>query len=290
MSRHVIIGKGNLGMDLYLALKQMGHKACVKSKSSGFLWPDSLPDLLAENPTHVWVTAGAGSVEQCQQNPGRAIDTHVRLPLELCARLPREVKICLFSTDYVADENKIKDPLARRSQPQSFYALTKLMMEMGVQQLQRPRIAVVRVGSLYGVHFYERTLPGRLETAFPEPSIVSLPMNHIGPTPTSYIARVLAANQARVFLDWGPTFHHLGPSVGMTVLKFGQLVLGGKHTYQAKALDSNRPYFSEIGNSITGEQISAEELWMGSWRDTPRVDQPDESLIEDPSDGPQAVS
>lgn len=267
MLTHVIVGKGNLGSDLFLEAKKLGHKAFILSRSAGFGWPESLKTILELQPTHVWVTAGAGSIDFVKSHFDEAVKTHVTMPIEILQQLPPQVNICLFSTDYAADESDPSNPDKITKNPKSLYALTKIWMEEAVKLLNRPNTSVVRVGSLYGAHYPDKTLPGRLRSRFPEPCEVHLPQNWIGPTPTTWIAQVLMRNTHKMFIN-SPTIHHCGPSSGCSVMSFGSKILGEGYTFKSRGFDAERPGYSTLNCSLE-KAPTWEELWGTPWWSKP---------------------
>lgn len=244
--RHLLIGKGNLGLDLHDAFMYRDHTVAITSRSDGFRWPDYLEDILNFNPTHVWVTAGAGSVAEAKTQLSHMLDTHVTLPVQLALRLPKDVHLGVFSTDYVASQWKLNDPRAITSKPLSLYAVTKLSMEYALQHLNRPRSTIFRVGSLYGRHFMERCLPIKILRNKPK----ALPTNTIIPTPTEWVADTIASNlDAGCFWADGLSKHHVAPSgTPISVADFGRLLIGD--WVQDGPLDKDRPQYSELGCTL----------------------------------------
>ena len=215
-------------------------------------------------PDYVWVTAGAGSVESVKENFELGVFTHVTMPLEIMRSAPNGTRIVLFSSDYVAHEDFPGDPTKRTSKPRSLYAMTKLWLEEGFDFLERPNSVVIRVGSLYGKHFYEKTFPGKLTQRYPEPDKIVLPTNVIVPTLTRWAAEVLLRHSE--FMFYGPMkkVYHLAPRGQVNVLNFGRLILGEGYRFEAKGLDLNRPRLSQLGCSF-GEAPDWLELWRSGW-------------------------
>ncbi len=260
MSCHVIIGKGNLGVDLHAVLNARGHKAHIFTPSDGFTWPDSLPALLALTPTYVWVTAGAGSVEAVKKDFVGAINTHLMFPVELVKDLPPGIKIGLFSSDYVADESDPSNPHKITPKPRSLYAYTKIWMEQAIKALGRPNVSVFRVSNLYGGHFPERTFPGKLKSRYPHPCEIVLPQNWVVPTWTKWVAEVLVDNLDKVFDDKTPLIHHAAPNGGCTVIQWGRRVVGEKYKLISKGFDNDRALFSKLSCSFA-RAPEWDELW-----------------------------
>lgn len=259
MQRHLVIGKGNLGCDIYDAALRAGHKAMILTKSNGFVWPESLEQILQWQPTHVWVTAGVGSVEAVKQNFAEAVKTHVTLPVELCKQLPAHVHLGLFSSDYVTDE-KVR----------SLYACTKIFMEQALQVINRPNTSVFRVGSLYGHHYPLKGLPGKLKLRYPNPQIVKLPQNWITPTPTWWVAEILMEHP-EAFSD-RLTIHSIAPGGGCTVMRWGQSILGEEYRVDSKGFDEERPASTSIGCTLESKVKDWFMLYVEHLQRQPKAD------------------
>lgn len=259
MTTHVIIGKGNLGVDLQLTCESMGNKAHIFTPSTGFSWPESREQIVALQPDYVWITAGFGSVEQCKKNPNGAFDTHIGLPLSIIKALP-EARVGLFSTDYAADETDMSNANKLTRHPKSIYALSKMCMENSVKLLNRPNVSVFRVSSLYGRHFPERTFPGKILQRFTTPCEVTLPQNFISPTSTAWIAEAIMSSLPMLFSPVMPLFHNCSATGGTTVMNFGRKILGDKFTFNSKGMDWERPAYSNIECSFT-QGPNWEKMW-----------------------------
>lgn len=280
--KHVVIGKGNLGLDLKLAVEARGWSCHVFTPSDGFSWPKCSEEIKALQPDYVWITAGAGSVEQCRDNPGRAFDTHLSLPIDVIEAMPNECKVGLFSTDYVADENDMLNPNKTTPKPKSIYALSKIAMETCVKIMARPNVSVFRVSSLYGVHFPDKTFPGKLLKNFPKPATVSLPQNFICPTATEWIAESIIGSLPILFSSVCPMFYNCASTGGTTVMNFGKKVLGSDYTLQSKGIDWNRPAYSAIGCSFMNSPG-----WEAMWeRSSLRASLSQRNLFDAVSDSP----
>jgi dTDP-4-dehydrorhamnose reductase len=263
MNTHVIIGRGNLAIDLQLALIAAGDEAIIETRSTGFEWPKGLSKILTMNPGFVWVTAGFGSVEQCAMNLTGALATHVAMPLELAKNLPATTRLACFSSDYVADEEYPDQPGCWNDKPQSWYAQSKLWMELGLERMNRPLTATFRVSSLYGDHFPERTFPGKLRLGAPRMTHFTLPDNIVVPTPTWWLANRLVSDMDEVFSPKGSYLYHLAPSGGVSTLDWGRMILGYNYEITSRGLDPLRPAKSGLGCSY-GPTIDWLDLWKES--------------------------
>lgn len=256
---HIVIGKGNLGIDLKLALRAAGHKAVILTRSGGFEWPESYSHMVNLEPTHIWVTAGFGSVQECANNFSGALKTHTAMPLELARNLPIGIKLGLFSSDYVAHEEYLDQPRCYVEKPRSFYEMSKLWMEQGIENSGRPNTTVFRVCSLYGQHYPEKTFPGKLRAKFTTPTEISLPENEVVPTPTSWIAQTLVRHLDEAFTK-RPEIYHIAPSGSTTTLEWGMRILDDQYTYKSKGFDPLRPFKSSLGCSF-GKAPDWSVLW-----------------------------
>src|SRR6267154_2395941 len=112
MGQHVVIGRGNIGLDLHNELLKAGHSSVILTKSDGFKWPEGMKHIASLDPECIWVAAGGGSVDAAKKNFSDVLATHVTLPIELAQSLPPHVKLVLFSTNYAANEKDPSNPNA----------------------------------------------------------------------------------------------------------------------------------------------------------------------------------
>lgn len=265
MSMHVIIGKGNIGLDLYKQIKSLGHKARIMTKSDGFEWPESLPAIMVLQPDYIWVCAGAGSISEAKHDFHNSMNTHAIMPIEICQRVPEQVKVIMFSSDYAADEDHPDQPHLINEKPKSLYALSKVTLEKSFKLLNRPNACVIRVGTVYGAHFIEKCLPGKLKNKFPVPCKVDLPMNVVVPTPSVWIAETLLRNIDRLFVKPGQ-IHHVAPTGKVTVHSWGKMILGEKYQVDSKGFDPERPLCSNLQNSLDPQAPDWKDLWeLSDW-------------------------
>ncbi len=248
--KHIILGAGNLGIDLELELNRKGHETQMFSRSTG--WDhtkDALPAAL-RTADAVWCAIGFGSVRECKADFLGALESHVHLPMRLMERLPEETRLFLFSSDYVAD-----------FPPKSLYQCSKGAMEEAAIVINRPRTGVIRVASLYGEHLPEKTFPGKLRRAYPEPCAVDLPDNSVTPTPTGWLAEMLVKYQDAFETHTGSMIQSLAPEGPMHLMEFGALVLGEGYEFFNRGYDPERPRNSNIGNTLLRTE-RCRELWL----------------------------
>lgn len=254
---HLVLGNGNLGRSLANQLAQRGLTYKLLDKSE-FCYPEKT--LLMDKPTHVWCCIGAGSVNRAKEDFNGVISTHVQLPIHLMKTLPEKVKLVFFSTDYVADEKNPSLPLHKTSEPRSLYALSKLWLEQSVVFSKRANTCVVRVGSLYGRHFPERTFPGRLRANYPVPGPVTLPRNLVTPTPTDWLAEGLLDTQSKFMFTPSPCIKHCAPKGNVSVAHWGRLILDKSYTVYEAGYDEERPKISDLNCSFWPPE-DWKELW-----------------------------
>jgi hypothetical protein len=256
--KHVIIGNGNLGNALGVELLKRGHTIKVFSTSNGWRYPASLDPIYDELPDHVWVTVGAGSVEQAKGNFGPFADLHLKLPTELAQKLNNGVVLHTFSTDYAANKNDI----------QSLYALSKDVMETALILINKPRTNIYRIGSLYGTHKPQKCFPYKLKKNSLKNEI-TLPLNVIVPTPTDWLAKTLLNNLEKICDDTTTKFYTVAPKESTTVAEWGSLIL--EREILGNVMDNSRPsYVSMECNLPIKETVSWLDLWKereNDWRE-----------------------
>ena len=266
MAVHVIIGKGNLGLDLQDVLDTRKNTVHLWTRSEGFKWPEDVDKLRALKPDCVWITAGGGSVEHANTYAGlrEIIDTHVYLPMSISQGIEDSTRLVVFSSDYVVDEGCTQNPARQVRKPRSRYAYSKAWMEQGLTGFKRPWTSIVRVGSLYGMHYPERCLPGKIIMRNPTPTTLSLPCNFITPTPTDWIANKLVQHyDSGLFSKDGVLVHHCAPLGQVSVQGFGQRILGQGNGYnvESKGWDDARPHYSNMGCSLGKPGSWWHDLW-----------------------------
>jgi dTDP-4-dehydrorhamnose reductase len=258
--KSVIIGRGNLGLDLAQALTIVGHNVEILSRSTGYNWRTGHPSL--KDADYVWVTAGHGSVDAAANDPEGCFDTHMHMPLKLAMTLPQDTRLICFSSDYAASESQPWSPGMTNVAPRSLYATSKIAMELGLKSLGRKNTFCVRVGSLYGSHYPERCFPGRILQRFPKPCKVMMPMNRTSPTPTPWIANVLSRHLYMFQGDF--RVFHCGPKGMVSVVTWAKIVLGDQYEIESKGFDQTRPLVANLQCSFENPP-EWEELWRLHW-------------------------
>ena len=256
--RHLIIGGGNLGIDLHLALTNAGYEADIYTAKSGFGYPkNTVRELPLELAKWVWVTVGAGSVGEAKKSFLPFIDLHLRLIADLRENLTPDVNLVCFSSDYAVGE------------PQSLYALSKKMMEDYVNKLPLKNTWVVRVGSLYGTHKPDTCFPSKIRRNFESnPLPITLPSNKVQPTPTAWVAQTLVKSFA-VIDRLKSVFNknlNMSPCDNITLSQWANLAIPEGKFIEGN-LDIERPTASLIGNDFILPTPGCAELWRKYGKD-----------------------
>lgn len=254
--KHLILGAGNLGLDLAHELKRAGFDVIVVSRhDSTFNYPvDSVEMLLSYiEPDFIWNTIGAGSVEAANDNFTPFVDLHVRLVADLIqyAKCP----VINFSTDYAASESDPSNP--RASGFKSKYALSKNMMENLILFSGRKDVKAIRVSALYGRHKKDRSYPVKIASR----PTSAFSLNECTPTPTKWLAGKLAYHTDLLLGHTWPIIH-FAPKGRVSYADWAVKILGEEVVNQFK-IDHSRPIVSNLGNSIFGDNSleNWEELW-----------------------------
>jgi hypothetical protein len=255
--KHVIVGNGNLGNSIATELLKRGHDIKIFSVSNGWRYPTSLQSIYDEIPDHVWVTVGAGSVEQAKANFIPFVDLHIKLPMELAQNLHSSTTLHTFSTDYVVEKEA----------NMSLYAVSKDTMEQALFLLQRPKTFIYRIGSLYGTHKPQKCFPYKLKKNSLKNEI-SLPANQITPTPTDWLAKIILDNLNDI--DYAKTtLYNVAPLDSTPVYGWGSLIL--ECIIKHAGVDSSRPLISKIQcNLPVKENVTWLDLWKereSEWRE-----------------------
>jgi dTDP-4-dehydrorhamnose reductase len=220
--KHLVLGSGNLGTDLFETIVKAGHEAVIWKHGDKFDWPNTPPRGL-DAFTHIWCAVGYGSVNEAAAKFRHAVDVHVNLPDYIVRHAP-QARLIFFSTDYI------------ESPASSLYALTKYFMEhrlaFEMNWGGRRNINIIRLGSLYGKHRQVKNLAYRLQQNLDE--ILKLPSNMIRPTPTKWVAEVLVDKINDI-----PPLFHLCPSDDVSVADFGKFCTGKE--VEVGMIDIQRP-------------------------------------------------
>jgi len=247
--RHLIVGMGNLGTDLAAALKAVGDVVIEWSPRSSH----PIEVLKSSEPDFVWITGGAGSVGEAKKDFRPFLQLHINLVNDFVKAF--NVPVICFSTDYAAGPDS----------GASLYALSKMWMEDLIKFYGKNRndVFAIRVGSLYGAHYPERTFPYKLLKNYPAPTEVKLPANLVTPTPTAWLAEVLAENYPRLKNQYASQpILELAPFGSVSILDWGKIILGEKYSYSGVSLfDKERPMISELSSRFHYRAPNWKDLW-----------------------------
>jgi dTDP-4-dehydrorhamnose reductase len=262
--KHLIIGNGNLGIDLLQKLSKNNEQVDMVSRSTGFEYPtNKITEPMLEKYDVIWNAVGAGSINEVKENPQRGIDLHVNLVQALAERKSKHTVLINFSTDYVACEDNPTFNTSVVETPRSLYAETKKIMESRVKsfpEFEIEKVYAVRIGSLYGKHkpdFRNRLLASYLSKG---QDTIMLPQNSVSPTPTKWLAEKLV-DRFSDLLDCKYPIQHLSPLGTTTVAGWGRLILGDKATVLAGDLFDNRPHHAYLDTSYFHNTDSIYDLW-----------------------------
>lgn len=267
MTKHLVLGTGNLGLDLAYALRTSAMKPVVlgRSNSSLHAYFDfngvdgetaardgklglTIRDLQDLKPDVIWCTIGAGGPGS--QTLTKQLHAHLTLPALLAGWAP---KLVLFSTAYL--NNDIGGWY-------SDYALTKHMMELTMQK--RENVRCFRVGSLYGNHYPLKCLPGKILSASREGRLNRAAFNKITPTPTQWLAESLVQGKVWERFREVPPHFNWAPSGSCSVKTWMEMILwdleGKQMPEVTSAYDSNYPEDS-AANIIVGQS------WLSLWEE-----------------------
>jgi hypothetical protein len=229
--KHLVIGLGNLGMDLEIALKEVGHDVttftCPDITNGTTI--DNLMYLLQSNTfVKIWYCIGGGSVEAADKNYEQMNRIHVDVPVIIMSSMGSQAKLALFSSDYVFG-------------PNTNYAQIKRSMEQTF--INHKQVEIYRVTCLYGFHQPEKSLFYKiLKNHFANGGTRSAASNVVAPTNTLWLARKLVPNsfRPRSIVNMWPL------SAGFPVAAIASIILGLDEINAT--LDTKRPEGVVLGD------------------------------------------
>lgn len=273
--RHLVIGAGNLGIDLASELSARNGQVHLVSQSSGGFDvnnADAVVSLIRRNRYDcIFYCVGYGSVAETELQPAESRAIHVTIPALISEERLAGSRFCYFSSDYAADERRPDSPLYVAQPPRSDYAALKIEAEQLIMKAGR-RTTVMRVGSLYGTHKPERTFPGKIFRVFGFGNdLIRLPQNLVTPTPTLWLAAMIVESLDWMFDDRGAAIHHCAPRGNVSVRDWAILTLDGMrhHTHFLKDewYDDKRPHMSNLGCTFAANNWHWHEVWKAYfWR------------------------
>lgn len=263
---HLIIGAGNLGIDLMRTLGgDANNFVSLVSESNGFDVRDNSARariLLSRHWDYVWYCVGFGSLREAEENPLRAWDIHCGIPLAISSNLGLGQKLVLFSTDYIADPDNMQNPDRTILEPRSKYEELKIRTESSLTLMNTPNRAIVRIGSLYGFHKPKNTFPGKIISSILSGRPLTLVRNEVTPTPTKWLAHVLVENLEKLHSSEGTIVHNCAPSGSVSIRDWVAYIVTN-HWLKNKVsieldtqFDHKRPLVSSIGNTLVAKELN----------------------------------
>lgn len=280
--RHVIVGAGNLGLDIRAEIERQGAGfGAIFSRSNGLDVRDG--EAVARLVEHaefntLWYCVGAGGVGGARDSPELAEELLVTAPIKILRSAPKHARLVFFTSDHCAAEEFPDTPPMATTRPRSEYARLQLRLEKAVISSGRPNVTVVRMSALYGYHKPLATLPGKILSRFGFRDVaIRLPLNLVTPTPTLWAAARMIQCQEKLFDARGPVFHHVAPAGNVSVRDWATFILKGLRPATAflrsKEFDETAPQFSELGCSLTRPTPHWYDVWTHYFRQswfTPR--------------------
>lgn len=244
---HIVLGCGNLGIDLFDELRKRYEVELTKEVN--------IPELLRKQPKVIWCCIGAGG-------PGgdklKQLAAHVDLPHAIAEAFQNTpTKIFFFSTHYLNE-----DPLGSRSH----YALTKVNMEQFMSGY--PKVRCIRIGSLYGKHRPLSTLPGKIILNANKLSRLNASVNNVTPTPTRWLAEQFVEEAIwERFFDYPKVFSY-GPSGYVSVSHWIHQIMLERSLYVDKPIKVEyEEFFDGSYPLMSGGGIWVGPNWYKLWFD-----------------------
>lgn len=276
MKKHLIIGGGNLGLDLAAEIRRQGEHAELLTRANGFdirKVPQLVRQVNRPDVDVLWYCVGFGTVAEAKaaETTDIAEFVHYTVPTILAKFAASHVRLVVFSSDHAADEAHADRTARHNPTPRSHYAALKVKMERTLRYFDRPQTAIVRIGSLYGVHKPQETFPGKVLRSFAgSDMIISLPENLVTPTSTMWLAWLLITHQDSLFSDMGATLHHAAPDGNVSVRDWAIMILEGVRGLsafdQAQLFDDERPHYSALSCSIGVQRWHWHDVWKHYFR------------------------
>lgn len=253
--RHLILGMGNLGLDLERALKSKLYDVECRSLSGGFDLVDGAVVKAAVQsscPDVIWNCVGTGGPKKSDpQEWTQEIELIAGLPQRLRLYKKPETKLVLFSTAYTN-----RDPEGQLSN----YARCKAIMEK--QESGKIGVTILRVGSLYGIHKPFNCLPGKIVKLL-EGGQLHFPafINHVTPTPTEWLAKRLVSGKC---WEWQKDLC-FGPDGSTPVFSWIRDIASAAGLVENWTVEPNGydPMYPGNASSFCKSELPWETLWQG---------------------------
>jgi len=271
MTKHVIIGAGNLGASLAISLSDKNPS--MYDRKILEIFPQFLRHLRQDPPDFLWWCIGGGYKRNLDEELSRRLS--VEMPLELLDQVSPSTSLAFFSSADCVDSSYPEDPRKRNNSPaRTVFAKYKGQLEGIIMSRRRPRTAVVRVSEIYGTHRPLDTFPGRLlSTAWPDQPLI-FPSNEITPTPSDWLAEVLVKCLSEgLFSEEGETFHHAAPWGSVSTLQWAKMIFDSTKPNKARVSfiervcwNDKRPRASALGCSLPLKVDHWSTLWLKHFR------------------------
>lgn len=253
---HLILGAGNLGKDLDIALREVGEETELLSHSLGtdVTHPSFFSVSFQEpHPDYIWCCVGCGGPSDDLETNARQLELLTALPMRINALKGPHTKLILFSTHYLNMDKKGE---------RSFYAKAKRMME---EQLAcEKNVRVYRVGSLYGVHKPLATLPGKVISRLESGQEIFGALNDVTPTPTRWLAQWLVSALLEESIELNLIPLKIGPSGSVCVREWIEAIadMAGFPEVKFSEEDYDPMYHKDSKSHARGEQN-----WRALWKE-----------------------
>lgn len=249
--KHLIIGKGNLGMDIGIMLRDHlgidSGDVTYMSKSAGFQYKEHIAPVAEMDFTHLWIAAGGVSVGEAKLDLKQAVETLYDMPMAFLRQMKKEVYITVFSSDYAYDPER------------SMYGKVKRLFHDEVIDMNRPRTCMVGVSSLYGKWYPQRSFPGKILKGALGQTEMRFPTNKVTPTPTDFVALNLVNDLALNYSENGLKFLNMCPNGSISTYGWAQLILQDFIPVLPSGMDPERPEVSHFANDKC--KFSWSDLW-----------------------------
>lgn len=220
---HLILGSGNLGIDLGTWLRTIGHKVIKTTRNGGdesntWNYPkdgmDRLWPIVEENKIDIiWNCIGCGSVELGEEHFTSQFMMSVGLTERLLSTFTEQNVIC-FDSNY-------------SNRPISKYGLNKKFQRQLVEhhwKKNKFKCFNIMIESLYGTYYPEKCLPLKIVANAIKHEKIGCHYNHICPTPTDWLGEQLAKGLDAILKNENPNIR-IKPRGSVSTSEFARTVL-----------------------------------------------------------------
>ncbi len=275
--RHLIVGAGNLGVDIGLRLAgEPGgvNEVVFAGRRQGLDCTDFSALLRLVTPVpydYIWWCVGGWSVEQFKADAEQGHKVMYAAPRLVAQYAHPRSRLMFFSTDYCAHEEHMARPDLQVQVPTSEYAEVRKDLESFIAKYRRPHTAVFRLGSLYGAHHPQNTFPGKVLARHGAGTArIDIPLNDVTPTSTKWAAAMVCHNRELLVSEEGPKRHHLAPRGNVALRDWAKMLLHGLRGHRAfdetPWVDTARPAATCLGTSWMRQNPHWNEVWGRDYR------------------------